>query len=135
MSEAIKVLFVDDEPDIRTIVEIALGLDPAIELRSMESGPRALAMLDSDDWLPDLALVDMRMPEMTGLELLFALRKRESTAETPVVFMTASARPSDVETYRQAGATDVIIKAFDPLSLASRIRQYCSPANDMSVSA
>jgi CheY-like chemotaxis protein len=126
MSKTIKVLFVDDEPDIRTIVEIALGLDPAIELRSMESGVNALAMLDSERWLPDVALIDMRMPEMGGLELLSRLRERPEMATTPIVFMTASARPTDIEAYRAAGANDVIIKAFDPLSLASRIRQYCA---------
>lgn len=125
MRETVKVLFVDDEPDIRTIVEISLGLDPGIDLRSIASGSEAIALVDSGGFAPDVILIDMRMPEMNGLELMTHLRRRAVTSETPVVFMTASARPADIDSYREAGARDVIIKAFDPITLPAKIRSYC----------
>jgi CheY-like chemotaxis protein len=125
MTNIIKILYVDDEPDIREIVGIALGLDPDLEVRTASSGPEALALLDKGEWAPDLALVDMMMPGMTGTELMAAMRERPAIAATPVVFITASARSTDLDRYVGAGAKGVISKPFDPMTLAKTVRDYC----------
>ena len=123
MGDGLKVLYVDDEPDIRTIVEMALGLDPEIELRIAETGREALAIV-AGEWRPDIALLDLMMPEMSGQEVLAALRAMPQYAALPIVFITASARQADVERYLKEGSDGVIVKPFDPLNLANTVRGH-----------
>lgn len=123
MGGSLKVIYVDDEPDIRTIVEMALGLDPGLDLRIAESGREALTLVNGD-WRPDIALLDLMMPEMSGQEVLAALRAIPAYADLPIVFITASARQADVERYLKEGADGVIVKPFDPLALAVTVRAH-----------
>lgn len=124
MTDALKILYVDDEPDIRVIVEMSLGLDPQMDVRLVGSGQEALALFDRGDWYPDLALLDMMMPGMSGADLLNALRARPDTRHIPAVFVTASARSSDMDRYIAMGAVGVISKPFDPMTLARTVRDY-----------
>jgi two-component system OmpR family response regulator len=117
-----KILYVDDEPDIRTIVGMALRLDPGIDVKMAESGVAALRLLDTDDWRPDVALIDMMMPGMSGVELLAAVRSRAGLGALPVLFVTASARQDDVRAFLDLGANGVITKPFDPMTLAHTVR-------------
>ncbi|CAN5144173.1 response regulator [soil metagenome] len=127
MPDRLKILYVDDEPDIRTIVGMALALDPAIDVRMADSGQQALALLGEGMWMPDLALIDMMMPGISGIEVMQAMRTQSRTASVPVVFVTASARGAEVERYLAAGAVGVISKPFDPMRLARTVRDYCRP--------
>ncbi|RVT43829.1 response regulator [Sphingobium algorifonticola] len=122
MNERLRILYVDDEDDIRTIVEMALGLDPDIELQSLSSGAAALALLETGGFVPDIAMIDMMMPGMSGIELLEKLRNRPSPVALPIYFITASARSSDIARYADLGANGIITKPFDPMTLARRIR-------------
>ncbi len=123
MNQRLRILYVDDEEDIRTIVEMALGLDVDIELQSLSSGAEALALLDAAGFEPDMALIDMMMPGMSGIELLGELRSRPATMELPIYFITASARSSDIARYSDLGANGIITKPFDPMTLAADIRK------------
>jgi CheY-like chemotaxis protein len=120
----IRILHVDDEPDIREVVQLSLGLDPDFAVRSCASGRDALAA--TADWPPNLVLLDVMMPEMDGLTTLAHLRERPATAEVPVVFVTARAQASDIEHYMSLGAAGVIAKPFDPITLPARARDYAS---------
>lgn len=60
----IRILHVDDEPDIREVVEISLGIDPDFVIRSCGSGAEALVL--ATEWLPDVILMDVMMPAMDG---------------------------------------------------------------------
>lgn len=123
MSDAsLSILYVDDDPDIRTIVDMSLRLDPDIDLRMTASGEEALALVDGSDWQPDLILLDVMMPGLTGPETLVELRRRERLATVPAVFMTARGRPMEVSEYAELGAAGTILKPFDPLILATQIR-------------
>lgn len=122
MNASLKLLYIDDDPDIRAIVEIALGLDPSIEIRTAVSGADALRLAGQAEWRPDVLVLDIIMPEMDGLATLAALRRLPGLSETPAVFMTASVRDADVARYRAAGAVGVVLKPFDPLLLASEVR-------------
>lgn len=124
MSEPLKILYVDDEEDIRAVVALALGMDPAMEVVMAASGGEALRKIGDDGWVPDLAMLDVMMPEMSGMELLAALRARADTATLPILFITASARSTDMERYTGAGAIGVISKPFDVISLASLVRKF-----------
>ncbi len=121
--DALTILYVDDDHDIREIVKLALGLDPTFDLHVCDGGGPALAMLDGAEVRPDLILLDVMMPGMDGPQLMREIRKRPEVAAVPVVFITARARIADREQYLRAGAVDVIHKPFDPLTLAAQVRE------------
>jgi CheY-like chemotaxis protein len=119
---AVRVLHVDDEPDIREIVQLSLGLDPDLMVKSCSSGGDALT--EAAAWSPDLILLDVMMPIMDGPTTLGRLRQSPSTAGIPVVFMTARAQPRELDHFVSLGAEGVIAKPFDPMTLAASVRNY-----------
>jgi CheY-like chemotaxis protein len=122
MSELLKILYVDDEEDIRAIVELALGMDPDMDVVTASSGGDALRQIEQRGWMPDLAILDVMMPNMSGIELLAELRRREYTNSLPVVFITASARSAEAER-NNVGAIGVISKPFDVINFPSLVRK------------
>jgi CheY-like chemotaxis protein len=119
---ALRVLHVDDEPDIREVVEFSLGLDPDLVMRSCASGEEALAAAET--WTPDIVLLDVMMPVMDGAATLARLRKNPNTAGIPVVFMTARAQSRELDLFRSLGVVGVIPKPFDPMTLAASVRAH-----------
>ena len=119
---AIRILHVDDEPDIREIVDISLGLNPDFEVRAAASGPEAIAIAAA--WSPFLILLDVMMPGMDGRTTLAHLRKDARTADIPVLFMTARAQEREVQQFIALGAHGVISKPFDPMTLASEVGSH-----------
>ena len=124
---AVRVLHVDDEPDIREVVQISLSLDPDLTVKSCASGDEALKM--AADWLPNLIQLDVMMPEMDGPTTLARLREIPATNNIPVVFMTARAQTREIEHFKQLGAAGVIPKPFDPLALAISVRNCMRQPN------
>jgi CheY-like chemotaxis protein len=115
----IRILHVDDEPDIREIVDISLGLNPDFEVRACTSGAEAISV--AADWSPRLILLDVMMPKMDGPMTLKQLRKDSRTSAIPVLFMTARAQTREVEQLIALGAQGVISKPFDPMTLALQV--------------
>ncbi len=113
------VLYVDDEPDIREVVELSLGLVGGLNVHTCESGERALEVLPQLQ--PDLILLDVMMPRLDGPSTLQRLRADPNFARIPVVFMTAKAMPQEVERFKQLGAVAVIAKPFDPMRLGEQV--------------
>ena len=113
------VLYVDDEPDIREIVELSLGLVEGLNVEVCESGERALQRLP--DITPDLVLLDVMMPGTDGPTTLQRMRADPRFANIPVVFVTAKAMPAEVARFRELGAVAVIAKPFDPLQFGQQI--------------
>ncbi|OAN56549.1 response regulator [Sphingobium sp. TCM1] len=118
----IRILYVDDEPDLREIAEIALGLDPELDVRLSSSGLEAIAI--ARDWQPALILLDFMMPIMDGPATLHALRDQAATANIPIVFITARSSEKDIEHLLAQGAVGVLAKPFDPMALAAEARQF-----------
>lgn len=118
----LSVLHVDDEPDIREVVEMALGLDPDFTVQGCASGADALKAAAAK--VPDIILLDVMMPGMDGPTILARLRESPKTANIPVVFMTARAQERELEHFRSLGAAGVIPKPFDPMTLAAAVRRY-----------
>jgi two-component system, OmpR family, response regulator len=116
-----RVLHVDDDPDIRFLVELTLDLAPDLSLRSYATGDEALTGALEDP--PDLALVDVMMPGMDGLELAAAFAASEALRRVPIVFVTAKAFPEDVASLRSRGATEVVTKPFDLGELEALVRE------------
>jgi len=125
---AFKILCVDDEPDVRAVLEICLKMDPHMDVRSAGSARDALEMLTPNGWLPDIALLDMMMPEMNGCELAAALRATDHIADVAIIFVSANDRPSDLDRYRSVGAIGYIRKPFDPITLPKLVRDHMSGA-------
>ena len=119
---AYRILHVDDDPDIRTLVEFSLQLDPRLAVTSCSSGEEAL--LASANLTPDLILCDVMMPRMDGPTLLARVRENSEMADTPFVFMTARAQTVEVDKLKSLGAAGLIAKPFDPMKLASMVRDH-----------
>ena len=115
-----KVLYVEDEDDIRTIAQLALEAVGGLTLKSCSSGEEAVQAAVS--FAPDLILLDVMMPGMDGPSTLAALHKLDPLKDVPVIFMTAKVQPSEIAHYRSLGALDVIAKPFDPMTLADQVR-------------
>lgn len=115
------ILYVEDDPDIQAVAQIALEMVGGFTLKACNSGPEALAA--AEEIIPDLILIDVMMPKMDGPTTLINLRKLPNTATTPVIFMTAKVQASEVAHYKSLGALGVIAKPFDPMTLAQQIRQ------------
>lgn len=119
-----RILYVEDDADIRTIAEMALEIVGGLNLRVCSSGIEALQACDG--FKPDLLLLDVMMPGMDGPSTLAGLRKLPQTASTPVIFMTAKVQASEVAYYKSLGALGVIAKPFDPMVLAEEVRTLWS---------
>ena len=117
----LKVLYVDDEDDIREVAVFALQLDPDIEVRSESSGKAGLAT--AAVWRPDAILLDVMMPLVDGPTTLRLLKSNEATMKIPVIFITAKAQPSEIIEFIDLGARDVITKPFNPMTLAAEVRR------------
>lgn len=76
------------------------------------------------EWQPDLILLDVMMPLMDGPTAFGNLRDQPETRDIPVVFITARTQPREVEELMKLGASGVIAKPFDPMTLASVVREY-----------
>lgn len=114
-----KIMYVEDEADIRTIAKMALEDLGGFSLQLCENGKTALACLTT--YQPQLIILDMMMPEMDGKTTLTEIRKVPGFEKTPIVFMTARAQQKEIEDYLAAGAIDVILKPFDPIELPKKI--------------
>jgi len=117
---ALRVLYVEDEPDIRAVAKIALETVGGLKLKICASGQEALDTASA--FAPDIILLDVMMPGLDGPSTLVALRGLPETKETAIVFMTAKVQAQDIVRYKEMGAVDVISKPFDPMTLAAKVR-------------
>ena len=116
-----RILYVDDEADIREVAEMALELEPGFEVRTCASGAEALEV--APEWKPDLILLDVMMPGLDGPAVLARLRGADETSAIPIVFITARTQQHEVEQLRALGAKGVVAKPFDPMTLADQVRE------------
>jgi CheY-like chemotaxis protein len=117
-----RVMCVEDDPDIRMILEFSLGRLGGYTLNVCASGQAALDQ--ALQFAPQLVLLDVMMPEMSGPETLKHLRAMDAMRGVPIVFLTAKAMQDEVEALLEHGATGIIVKPFDPVTLPQDIRIY-----------
>ncbi|MFZ4624358.1 MAG: response regulator [Rhodoferax sp.] len=129
MSELQRVMCVEDDPDIRMIIEFSLLNLGGYEVCLCAGGPAAL--VQAPLFRPELVLLDVMMPGMSGPQTLAALRQLPVMRGVPVVFLTAKAMPDEVEDLLKYGATGVIVKPFDPVTLPQNIRIYWEHGRDI----
>jgi len=114
-----RILFVEDELDIQMVARLALEDVGGFTVKVCGSGSEALETVS--EFLPQLILLDVMMPDPDGPTTLAALAEIPESATTPVVFVTAKVQNHEVTEYLELGAIDVIVKPFDPMKLASRV--------------
>jgi two-component system OmpR family response regulator len=120
-----RLLCADDEPDIRTILELALSLEPSITAEFFSSGPELLARAMRGN--ADAVLLDAMMPEVDGYETCRRLKADPVTAHLPVVFLTARAQRGEQDDAIQVGAVACLTKPFDPLTIAGELLDVLRP--------
>jgi DNA-binding response OmpR family regulator len=114
------VLYVDDDADIREIVQMSLSLDGELAVHLSDGGESALVKMRCEH--PDLVMLDVMMPGMDGPSILARMRSDEQLKHIPVIFMTAKASTSEVARFRGMSAIGVIAKPFDPMSLGGQVK-------------
>ena len=113
------VLLIDDEPDIREVVELSLGSVAGWEVLTASSGVDGVELASAQQ--PDVILLDVMMPGLDGPATLEVLRGRDETRAIPVLFMTAKAQAGELTRYASLGVAGVIPKPFDPMTLSDRV--------------
>ena len=115
-----KALIIDDEQDVRYIVQMSLGRVGDMTVIEAASGEEGIALARNEQ--PTFILLDMMMPGMDGVAVFRVLRALPDTAAIPVVFLTAKAMASEIQRLKDLGAKGVVVKPFDPLTLAQEIK-------------
>lgn len=117
-----RILFIDDEDDIKTLAQFCLESEAGWSMIAAASGLEGVAIAEIEQ--PDAILLDAMMPEIDGLQTLEKLLLNPKTKHIPTIFITAKAQASDRRRFYSAGAKGVINKPFDSLTLASQISGF-----------
>ena len=116
-----KILLVDDSRTSLFMEQMILKKGP-YDLVLASDGAEGVSKAESER--PDLILMDVVMPKMTGFEALRELRARESTCDIPVIMVTTRGEGENVETGFASGCTDYLTKPIDAVALLAKVRNY-----------
>ena len=116
-----RVLIIDDEEAIQTVVKFGLKMSVGWEVLTANSGPEGIECAQVEQ--PDIILLDVMMPEMDGLATFKRLRQHPDTQAIPVILLTAKAQASEKRVFQKTGVNGVITKPFNSLDLAGEITQ------------
>jgi DNA-binding response OmpR family regulator len=114
-----KILIVEDEPDIRDLVAFTLRF-AGYEVVTGSNGEEAVRLAKEEH--PDLILLDVRMPRMTGYEACKLIKADASLKDVPVVFLSAKGQEAEIRDGMEAGAEEYLLKPFAPDQLTERVR-------------
>ena len=115
-----KILIAEDERDIRDLITFTLRF-AGHEVTAASNGAEAVEQVEKV--MPDLIMLDVRMPKMTGYEACEHIKKQPATKHIPVIFLSAKGQDTEVRTGMEAGATDYILKPFSPDKLTERVAE------------
>ena len=113
-----KILIAEDERDIRDLITFTLGF-AGFEVVAAANGEEAVNLARQE--IPDLILMDVRMPRMTGYEACELMKADPKLKNVPVVFLSAKGQDAEIQTGLQSGAVDYLLKPFAPDQLTARI--------------
>ncbi len=114
-----RILIAEDEPDIRNLILFTLNF-AGHQVILTSNGEEAVNTALQE--LPDLILLDVRMPRLNGYDACKRLKADPATQHIPVVFLSAKGQESEIQTGMEAGATEYILKPFSPDQLTERVR-------------
>ncbi len=115
-----KIVIAEDERDIRDLIAFTLRF-AGHEVFAASNGEEAVQLADQEK--PDLILMDVRMPRMTGYDACRVIKSKPDFVDTPVVFLSAKGQESEIETGLDAGAEEYMLKPFAPDQLTTRVAE------------
>lgn len=118
-----KILIAEDEPDIRELVAFMLRF-AGYEVLAASNGEEAVQTATRE--VPDLVLMDVRMPRMTGYDACRIMKANPDLRDIPVVFLSAKGQESEIQSGLEAGAEEYLLKPFSPDELTNRVRSILS---------
>lgn len=118
-----KILIAEDEPDIRELVLFMLRF-AGYEVVAATNGEEAVQVATREK--PDLILLDVRMPRMTGYDACRLMKANPVLRDVPVVFLSAKGQESEIQSGLDAGAEEYLLKPFSPAELTNRVRGILS---------
>lgn len=119
MSEPL-ILVAEDERDIRDLIVFTLQIN-GFKVVDVPNGEEAFKK--ATEVKPDLILMDVRMPKMTGYEACQALKKQDSTKDIPIIFLSAKGQEAEISAGLDMGAEDYFLKPFAPDELSQRVNK------------
>jgi CheY-like chemotaxis protein len=114
-----RILIAEDERDIRDLITFTLQF-AGYEVMAASNGEEAVKLAQQET--PDLVLMDVRMPRMTGYEACAAMKADPKLKDVPVIFLSAKGQDSEIQIGLQAGAEEYLLKPFAPAQLTERIQ-------------
>lgn len=120
-----RILVADDEDDIRLIIKILLTRS-GFEVVEARDGREAYDLATANP--PDMAIFDIRMPAMTGLEALEGLKANPATAGFPILIVSAYVQESEIQRGKALGAVGYVTKPFQPMDLLARVNEILAAA-------
>jgi DNA-binding response OmpR family regulator len=114
-----RILIAEDEPDIRELVAFTLRF-AGHEVTATANGEEALQQ--ASQLIPDIIIMDVRMPKMTGYDACRAMKADKTLKDIPVVFLSAKGQDSEIQTGLDVGAEEYLLKPFAPDQLAERVK-------------
>lgn len=118
-----RILIAEDEPDIRELVAFTLRF-AGHEVTATANGEEALQQ--AGQIIPDIIIMDVRMPRMTGYDACRAMKADPILKDIPVVFLSAKGQDSEIQTGLDAGAEEYLLKPFAPDQLSERVKVILS---------
>lgn len=115
-----KVLIVDDEAEICELIQMTLEMNGFSQIRIVKDGKSAINA--AEFWVPDIILLDLMLPEIDGLSVCKILKSNPTTANIPIIMITAKNTPTDIVVGLELGANDYVTKPFNNQVLIARIR-------------
>jgi CheY-like chemotaxis protein len=116
----VKILIAEDERDIRELIAFTLRF-AGFEIELASNGVEAVEI--APKVVPDLILMDVRMPRMTGYQACEALKEDPVTKDIPVVFLSAKGQESEIQEGLGVGAKEYILKPFAPETLTAQVKR------------
>ncbi len=114
-----KILIAEDERDIRDLITFTLRF-ANYDVVAASNGEEAVTLARQE--VPDLILMDVRMPRMTGYEACALIKAEPNLKDIPIIFLSAKGQDSEVQAGLQAGAVEYLLKPFAPDQLTARIQ-------------
>lgn len=124
MTASLNILVVENDPNTSAIIEVSLSLDPLIVVRTARTGAEAFEIVTGGIIAFDLLLIDATMPDMSGLRLIETLAHTSKYARLPVVVLAGAQSSDQLARFTEAGVLAIMAKPFDPLALASDLRDH-----------
>ncbi|MCE7858530.1 MAG: response regulator transcription factor [Anaerolineales bacterium] len=118
-----RILIAEDEPDIRELVAFTLRF-AGHEVTTTTNGEEAFHK--AQEMIPDLIMMDVRMPRMTGYDACRAMKQIPSLKDIPIVFLSAKGQDAEIQSGLEAGAEEYLLKPFAPDQLVERVKAILS---------